>query len=503
MRLFGFLFKKRAQPETKEPKPTTSPTPETKPVVYNSFSASPELVNLLWFGDGPKKNYERKTSKQVFSVNGITFTVEVSGSEEPSLIYTALPVQTEGLDLSKISRPPYFPRYSILTPEQKGVYWMFLKDPYSGRYDIGYVFILYYGLERQLLEGDFESAFKVILKLRDVYKNNSFQFYSSCALILTCLARQRADLANLFYASLDKEWEMNIPANLYFLCKLGLGYPLTNKDLMKYAGAFGFSNRRYIQEFPEEFLKEVSSEIVKQTGKDSIDLGEFLTQKELTSLPVMNLAIFANVSIHDKEIPVPLLCSSQKLHDLCFNILEQTHENIKSRAKELRDVSSKKEEPVLSGEEDKKQKPILSFDEASEKVLLDQYDRMPNAWARHFAALDLQNFYYKFRDLDAKYLKLCENWCLKDIRDLPAIERDFLAGNKAVGYLPDVHSLDVSIPAFERLAILYMKQNRLEECVNICNQAIEFYSKRGLVDSSEEFKNRKEKALAKLAKLQK
>ena len=49
--------------------------------------------------------------------------------------------------------------------------------------NIGYVFIFYYGLERHLFFGDAESAFDMILRLRQRHKNGSFMSYSSSALV--------------------------------------------------------------------------------------------------------------------------------------------------------------------------------------------------------------------------------------------------------------------------------------------------------------------------------
>jgi len=89
------------------------------------------------------------------------------------LIYTKLPLaQIDNIE--DVERPPYYPNYSQLTPQQKGVYWKLLSNPYDSKFDIGFVFILYYGLERHLLNGNYEKAFRLILKLRDIHTNKSF-----------------------------------------------------------------------------------------------------------------------------------------------------------------------------------------------------------------------------------------------------------------------------------------------------------------------------------------
>jgi hypothetical protein len=154
-----------------------------------SISLHEDLKGLVWFGDGPLKNYiNENISKNTFEYSGIRITFQMTGDEEPSLIYTKQHIIIPS-DISSIERPPYFPTYSGLTPEQKGLYIQLLQNPYNNNIDIGFVFILYYGLERHLLIGDYEKAFEVILKLRDIHTNKSFQSYSANAIILTSLLK--------------------------------------------------------------------------------------------------------------------------------------------------------------------------------------------------------------------------------------------------------------------------------------------------------------------------
>ena len=166
----------------------------------------PDIQNLLWIADGPRKNYISNNHENVFYVHGQRFILPSLQQEEPSLIYTNLPI-SNNIEDNVVERPSYYPTYSELTAEQRGIYWQLLANPYDERIDIGYVFILYYGLERHLLMGNYERAFEVILKLRDVHTNKSFQCYSARALILMCICKQRGDLAMQFMHSLDKEHE--------------------------------------------------------------------------------------------------------------------------------------------------------------------------------------------------------------------------------------------------------------------------------------------------------
>ena len=94
---------------------------------------------------------------------------------------------------------PYFPSYSSKEPEQRGLYLRWLCDV-SQPIDIGYVFVYYYGLERHLVLGDFDTAFEEVLLLRKHHDNHSLQGYSASALVHACLIRNRQDKLHALYA---------------------------------------------------------------------------------------------------------------------------------------------------------------------------------------------------------------------------------------------------------------------------------------------------------------
>lgn len=470
----------------------------------------PDLQNLLWVSDGPKKNYIPQNNDQVFEYNGIRITFSSFSSQEPSLISTRLPVQ-ENVNPQQIERPPYFPTYAGLTAAQRGVYWKLLADPYGGQFDIGYVFVLYYGLERHLLEGRFEDAFHVILKLRDVYDNASFQSYSACALILTCLFRQRADLAEEFYQSLDKSHELNFSDNLYLLCKMGLNLPLTAPDIMRMAKTFEFTNQNYIKKHPELFYKGLIDAMQSGFGTDRLEISKFITRAEWRKLHKQAVPIFANVSIRDKSIDVPLISECFKLKKAAYDLLEQAHEGVK------KELSQMRKEGTLPAE--KKSKPAkviepLSFDSAQEKELLRQYkSARANAMDRHFALIALQDFYYKYRELDSRDLQMCIDYCNEDITLLPQVQSQYVREERAnlqklasvyskkelTERLSAIHAFNGSIPAFKRLAIINEKSKNYARAIGTCNQAIEYYASVDMHDAVAEFEQRKQKLEAKAA----
>lgn len=91
----------------------------------------------------------------------------------------------------------------------------------------------------------------------------------------------------------------------------------------------------------------------------------------------------------------------------------------------------------------------------------------------HFLYLELSDIAYKKKDESQDWLNKAIELCEKDI----AIAKDFLIAHKKK--YPKDTSLP-RIPAFERLAIIYEKQGKYEEVLNVCDKAMEL----GLRDST-------------------
>lgn len=480
----------------------------------NALTVHPDLENLLWIVDGPRKNYTIRDNKQSFEYNGVRISFSSFSSQEPSLLSVKLPIE-KGVDPIKVERPPYYPTYIGLTDAQRGVYWDLLSSPYSGEHNIGYVFILYYGLERHLLEGDFEAAFKVILKLRDVYDNSSFQNYTACALILTCLSKQRADLALEFYNSLDKSYELNFSDNLYLLCKYGLNIRLTAADLIKMSKTFEFSNQNYIKKYPDLFLEKMCLTMIDNIGSDELDINNYISKSDWKKIRKQELSVFANVSISNQAVEIPLISENFKLKKTIFDLLEKTHECVKISLAQMR-----KEGKTPIGNISKTAKIIekIAFDNIEEELLLKEYYNSKSIlFNKHFALIGLQNFYYKYRDIDSKYLQICIDYCKEDINLLPKMQIDYIRKEKEkIMELSNIYSkkeinkllsevtvFKGDIPAFKRLAIIYDKNKDYSEAIEICNHAIKYYNDIEVYSTAAEFEKRKVKIEEKIVKLSK
>jgi len=475
----------------------------------------PDILPLVWIGDGRNKNYSHYSHTETYKFENYTLRVTFSGQEEPSLIYSSLPIKTS-VQIQDVERPPYYPSYKGLTPEQRGVYWKLLENPYNANIDIGYVFILYYGLERHLLYGDIDKAYDVILKLRNIHVNKSFQTYSATALVLISLFKQRADLAFNFLKSLDHEYELTFPANLLMLCKYAFNEPLTAKEIMRSAKDFNFQNTNYIKKYPDLYQKSLEEQIQRRYSKDSILVNDFVSKGDFAKLKTQEAQLFANISINEKTIPQPLIIQHTKFLSNMYMLLQDAHEEVKTLVVEMRKANTLSE-PVK-----KAPKKVIVFDAGAEKELLKQLKSANGYIDKHFVYNQLISFYYKYRDLDSSYLQTCIDFCYKDIALLDGVQKEHtkqeLASYERLKSYRSrkeneewlVRAKDPfsgQIPAFKRLCIIHEKAKEYNKAIETCNLAIQYYDKIENSSSelnpgafSDEFQNLKQKLIQKTIK---
>jgi hypothetical protein len=395
------LFKKKKKQEPELPQPASEihvvpkiqnnsikpPVSETALVstkaekqqisIHSSFTLHEDIKNLLWIADGKYQNFTKDMyddGKEHIFIDGLHFVIGYN-ADEPSLIYTKQPISKPS-DESVIMRPPYFPTYSGLSAEQRWIYLKLLSNPYNTEIDIGYVFILYYGLERQMLHGNFEDAFKVILKLRDVHKNKSFQSYSARAIILTSMLQKKGESALEFINSLDKEYEFDFSDNLFLILYYSFDIPLLPKDIMRMAKTFEFTNTNYIKKNPDIFVNCLAEAMEKETGKKTISIKQYVTNTELSKIRNEKACIFANVSIVTNTVPVPMLSENFKLKKAINAFLETAHEKTKAKVAELRKAGKLASEPP-SPTNPKKGEPVKPVEEKTalaQDFILDKSD---------------------------------------------------------------------------------------------------------------------------------
>lgn len=460
--------------------------------LMETLNIHPDIKGLLWIENSTNKKIDNlkpsKPIKSSYSFSNIKITFISPGAEEPSLIdmskFIKVPKQQE--DIPKLT---YYPSYKELTPEQKYMYWKFLANPYDvkANSDIGNLFILYYGLERHLFEENIENAVKVIIKLRTVYDNSSFHYYSGNAIILACLYHQRTDLMKLFLESLSKLKNIEFSTELYLLALWSFEYPLYPRHIMNMAKKFGFTKYNYIKNYPTMFIDKMNQIIKQRYNKSTIYPSNFIT--DLENLPVKEMRLFANTSLIEETITIKNLLENKNFTNELFNLLDSSHESVKKQLVEMRKRNLTPTKKVK-----KQHKKKLEFDYKQEGILLDELKTAEsNPIRKHFAYMNLHKFYYKYRALHQSYLYECINYCKKDIQNLEALNKAYVQEElRNLNYIKDYryneyeyhHEVYVlkkqrfngSIPAFSRLAIIYEKQKEYVQALEIVNEAINYYT---------------------------
>lgn len=290
-----------------------------------------DIFELLWFPDGPYKNFNPDNNINRFEVDGIIIEFSYMGSIEPSLI----PSNSQIIfpqNIENVLKLPYFPSYHGMNPEQRWVYLNWLRN-IDIDIDIGYVFVFYYGLERHLFFGKYEKSFRMILRLRENHKNKSFLNYSSKALIASCLAYNRADLFKEYINSNQSINEAKISC-LYLLAKYGTGLNLTSDEIITLSKDIGFSNQRYIKNEKDLFKQELDRLLQQKYGEPLLSISKYPAH----NWPCKKEAIMANYSIDSNYCVqnIPCLKEYQPFCEELKELLIETHENTKKIIKDVR-----------------------------------------------------------------------------------------------------------------------------------------------------------------------
>ena len=311
------------------------------PQFSKEISATPkfipaEIFELLWFADGPYKNYFPKTDMNKFNIGNLVFEISFKGSSEPSAIYCKAPIKNHP-NLGNITKMPYFPSYDQMTPEQRLLYLNWLTNIDSD-IDIGYVFVFYYGLERHLFFGKYEEAFGTVLHLRQNHRNKSFLSYSSSALLAACLLHNRPDMFKAFIESESENMEIGL-SGLYSMAKYGAGQNLSACELISMCKDVGFTNYKYIKEERKLFEQELKKLLVQRYGKMEFPIKDF----KINQWPRKQELIAANYSLepNQRSLEIPNLAMFKPFQEEVYELLRQSHENVKQLLKYSRTSGTK------------------------------------------------------------------------------------------------------------------------------------------------------------------
>ena len=287
-----------------------------------------EVFNLLWFKNGPFKNFE-KPIDNISSKNGVKLEISFSSDEEPSALDVFLPIK-QGVDDEKIG---YYPAYSDLNEVQRYQYLNWLKD-INQEIDISYVFIFYYGLERYLFTDKWKDACNMICKLQNNHSNGSFNSYSSDALLITALKHKDISLLEI----LDKE---KIQPLAYASVKGALSNAFNASDIISFARIVGWTNKRYIDSEYNLFLDELEKNLISTFNSNEyhVDPEEYRKIKTPVTLMLANYSL----NINDRKFEIPDILSSIKIKTDLYKLLETTHNDVKIILRERRKKEKNKE----------------------------------------------------------------------------------------------------------------------------------------------------------------
>jgi hypothetical protein len=265
---------------------------------------------------------------------GITITfidgqpeVRTLSPSEPSTIYLKMSVK-KPTNEQGIPGPGYYPTYAGLSAEQKWIYLNWLRDVVKPPIDIGYLFVYYYGLERQLLIGEFDLAFEEIVLLRKHHKHPSFLAYSNAALLHSCILQKRRDRLEELYQT----EELGILDNTGLMIAHHLGCDLSGDSLIHISPKIGGVNRRYMKIHSDLYSAKLSEVLQERYGAPYFP---FAGRYRINELPRSQQLLFANISFpQDIRTPtLPDFFSYGPFVNEVKELLSNTHEEVKSKLK--------------------------------------------------------------------------------------------------------------------------------------------------------------------------
>ena len=307
------------------------------------------------------------------------------------------------------------------------------------------------------------------------------------------MLHQRSDLALEFIESLDKDHEFAFSDDLFLICYFSFNIPLKASDIIRMAKTFEFTNTNYIKSQTKIFTEVLLLVMKSEIGGDEFDVKSFIDKIEIKKVKVEEVSIFANTSIINQKFPVPKLSEIFQFKKAVNNLLELAHEKTKQKLAGIRKLGQEiKNQPTS-----KKEKVIIQFDNDKERQLLqDLADCINKPVDRHFKYIELQDFYYKYRDIDKIYLEKCIEYCWADINSLNELQEAFI-NQKIVQaheyervkqfsqtYQPEDINQKISkikaegfcgnIPAFNRLVIIFKKVKDYNSAIKVCDLAIAY-----------------------------
>lgn len=420
--------------------PNTSKLPTAKPVVHEgnlvagnkSYNINPKILPLLYFTDGQLKNIDSEVG-------------------EPSAISINFPV-AEG-QFQKLS---YYPSYSGLTSEQRNGFLTWLTTDLSNVPDIGFAFLLLYCLERHILHDEYlEESLKIISKLQSQINNGSFDYYSSTSIGYIFFIHKRLDL--LKYVDLNK-----CDIKLQIL----LSHRLSADQLIALATEVDFRNRYYIKEYPELFKKALIESLKREFGSEYFEY-ELSNIQKLKKEPYM----FSNYSLRkgnnrpDLLMPDPL--SDRKLcHDI-YAELQKAHDQVKGFLEIKRAVESKKDKSKKKIAKPKRINSKTGYPMSTDKQIRNATEQLK--LTRKFLKNN-QISSYSSKSSQEKMEDLVWN---NSAEKMDSADLEYKKGEWDKAEKLWLTCVAINYRAANRLRIMYQKEHRFNDAVQIIDFAVD------------------------------
>lgn len=420
--------------------PNTSKLPTAKPVVHEgnlvagnkSYNINPKILPLLYFTDGQLKNIDSEVG-------------------EPSAISINFPV-AEG----QFQKLNYYPSYSELTPEQRDGFLRWLSTDLSNIPDIGFAFLLLYCLERHILHDEYlEESLKIISKLQSQINNGSFDYYSSTSIGYIFFIHKRLDL--LKYVDLNK-----CDIKLQIL----LSHRLSADQLISLATEVDFRNRYYIKEYPELFKKALIESLKREFGSEYFEY-ELSNIQKLKKEPYM----FSNYSLRkgnnrpDLLMPDPL--SDKKLCHEIYVKLQRAHDQVKGFLEIKRAVESKKDKSKKKIAKPKRINSKTGYPMSTDKQIKNATEQLK--LTRKFLKNN-QISSYSSRSSQEKMEDLVWN---NSAEKMDSADLEYKKGEWDKAEKLWLTCVAINYRAANRLRIMYQKEHRFNDAVQIIDFAID------------------------------
>lgn len=419
---------------------TDTPKTTAKPVVHEgnlvagnkSYNINPKILPLLYFTDGQLKNIDSEVG-------------------EPSAISINFPV-AEG----QFQKLNYYPSYSELTPEQRDGFLSWLSTDLTNIPDIGFAFLLLYCLERHILHDEYlEESLKIISKLQSQINNGSFDYYSSTSIGYIFFIHKRLDL--LKYVDLNK-----CDIKLQIL----LSHRLSADQLIALASKVNFRNQHYIKEYPELFKKALVEDLKRNFGSEYFEY-ELSNIQKLKKEPYM----FSNYSLRkdnnqpDLLMPDPL--SDRKLcHDI-YAELQKAHDQVKGFLEIKRAVESKKDKSKKKIAKPKRINSKTGYPMSTDKQIRNATEQLK--LTRKFLKNN-QISSYSSKSSQEKMEDLVWN---NSAEKMDSADLEYKKGEWDKAEKLWLTCVAINYRAANRLRIMYQKEHRFNDAVQIIDFAVD------------------------------